>query len=148
MNSTLQYLSNTKKLTEYFLTKFQFNKNDKSKKISNEFYILLKALWNIKNTKNKPYSPESFKNAISEENPLFQGIQANDSRDLINFLLESMHVELNFEKNNNNISNILMANPHIQTNKNQMLDIYLKDFQNNNKSIISDLFYGTHETIL
>ena len=40
-----------------------------------------------------------------------------------------------------------MANPHIQTNKNQMLDIYLKDFQNNNKSIISDLFYGTHETI-
>ena len=58
-----------------------------------------------------------------------------------------MHVELNFEKNNNNISNILMANPHIQTNKNQMLDIYLKDFQNNNKSIISDLFYGTYETI-
>ena len=147
MNSTIQCLSNTKKLTEYFLTKFQYNKNDKSKKISNEFYILLKALWNVKNNKNKPYSPESFKNAIGEENPLFQGIQANDSRDLINFLLENIHVELNIENNNKNISNILMSNPHIQTNKKQMLEIYLKDFQNNNKSIISDLFYGTHENI-
>jgi len=147
MNSTIQCLSNTKKLAEYFLTKFQYNKNDKSKKISNEFYILLKALWNVKNNKNKPYSPESFKNAIGEENPLFQGIQANDIRDLINFLLENIHVELNIENNNKNISNILMSNPHIQTNKKQMLEIYLKDFQNNNKSIISDLFYGTHETI-
>ena len=144
MNSTLQCLSNTKKLTEYFFTKFHFDKNDKSKKISNEFYILLKALWNVKNTKNKSYSPESFKNAISEENPLFQGIQANDSRDLINFLLERIHVELNFAENNQNISNILMNNPHIQTNKSQMLDIFIKDFQNNNKSIISDLFYGVH----
>ena len=121
MNSTIQCLSNTKKLAEYFLTKFQYNKNDKSKKISNEFYILLKALWNVKNNKNKPYSPESFKNAIGEENPLFQGIQANDIRDLINFLLENIHVELNIENNNKNISNILMSNPHIQTNKKQML---------------------------
>ena len=147
MNSTLQCLSNTKKLTEYFFTKFKFNKDDNTKKISNEFYNLLKSLWNVKNTKNKPYSPESFKKAISEENELFKGIQANDSRDLINFLLEQIHTELNIQNNNQNQNNILGSNPHIQTNQKEMFNIFLTDFKNNYKSIISDLFYGIYETI-
>jgi ubiquitin C-terminal hydrolase len=34
------------------------------------------------------YCPKNFKNIISEYNPLFKGIQANDSKDLIIFLLE------------------------------------------------------------
>ena len=39
---------------------------------------------------------------MSKENPLFAGIQANDSKDLINFLLERFHQELNIIINNPN----------------------------------------------
>lgn len=40
------------------------------------------------------YSPDEFKKTISELNPLFQGVQANDSKDLVIFLLEVMNNEL------------------------------------------------------
>ena len=95
MNSTIQCLSNTKELTYYFLNKF--NPKDKNKIISNEFYEVLKCLWNQEKN-NKPYSPTHFKEVISKENPLFEGVQACDSKDLINFLLERMHQELNIKK--------------------------------------------------
>ena len=48
MNATLQCLSNTEKLTNYFLNKFFYIKEDNTKKISNEHYLLLKHLWNSK----------------------------------------------------------------------------------------------------
>ena len=56
MNSTIQCLSNSAKLTYNFLPKFKYDKNDNNKKISNEFYKVLKSLWNPSND-NKPYSP-------------------------------------------------------------------------------------------
>ena len=52
--------------------------------MSNEYYKVIKNLWNRQNN-NKSYSPDSFKNILSQENELFAGIAANDSKDLINF---------------------------------------------------------------
>ena len=92
MNATLQCLSNTDKLTTYFLDKFHYDKNDISKKISNNFYIVLHNLWE---SEKNYYKPNKFKKALSEENPLFSGVNANDSKDLLNFLLERLHLELN-----------------------------------------------------
>ena len=86
MNATLQCLSNTEELTKYFLTKFFYIKEDDTKKISNEYYLLLKNLWSNKG-KKKYYEPNNFKNVLSKENPLFSGVNANDSKDLLNFLL-------------------------------------------------------------
>ena len=147
MNSTIQCLSNTKELTYYFLNKF--NPKDKNKIISNEFYEVLKCLWNQEKN-NKPYSPTHFKEVISKENPLFEGVQACDSKDLINFLLERMHKELNIKineiDNDNDDSNNVMNNPEIQENKEKIYEIFIKDYKNNYNSIISDLFYGINET--
>ena len=95
--STLQCFSNTNKLTKYFLYEYQFEPNNKDKIMSNEFYKVIKNLWN-KNNNNSSYSPNDFKEKLSEENPLFTGIAANDSKDLINFLLERFHKELNIKK--------------------------------------------------
>ena len=50
MNATLQCLSNTEKLTNYFLQEFFYIKEDTTKKISNEYYKLLDNLWNSKET--------------------------------------------------------------------------------------------------
>ena len=92
MNATLQCLLNSKKLTEYFLNNFK--NDDPNKIIANEYYEVIMNLCNKENNK-KSYSPYSFKEKLSKQNPSFEGIAANDSKDLINFLLERLHQELN-----------------------------------------------------
>ena len=140
MNATLQCLSNTKKLTEYFLEDF---KNDNSNKImTNEYYKVIKNLWNRENN-NKSYSPNSFKEILSKENPLFAGIQANDSKDLINFLIERFHQELNIVNINQDDLSQMSTN---QMNELSMLNTFVLDFRQKFNSPISNLFYGILET--
>ena len=98
MNATLQSLSNVPQLTNFFLHKF--SPNDPKKRMSNEYYQVVKCLWS-KEYNGKSYAPHSFKNVLSQMNPLFQGVAANDSKDLINFLIETLHSELNEPKNKN-----------------------------------------------
>ena len=142
MNATLQALSNTNSLTEYFLNNSKFNPNNSNKKMANEYYKVLTNLWS-KTKKDGDYAPYDFKQALSEENPLFAGIQANDSKDLINFLLERFHQELNNPKPNNNDNNIINVN---QMDEMQTLNAFLSDYFNSNQSIITDCFYGILET--
>ena len=144
MNATLQALSNTDKFTTYFLTRYKFEPNNKNKKMSNEMYKVLINLWD-ENKKKGDYPPDDFKNSLSEENPLFAGIQANDSKDLINFLLERFHQEMNNpnpkeKKDNNNNSNVN------QMNEIETLNAFVEDYFSANKSIITDCFYGILET--
>ena len=144
MNASLQCLSNTKELTEFFLNNYK-DKNKKKHIITYEYYELIKNLWNEKNN-NKPYSPYSFKDVLSQENELFAGIQANDSKDLINFLIERMHQELNVvnpNKSNNNDDNM---NQLDQTNELEMLKTFIEEFHQKFNSPISNLFYGILET--
>ena len=142
MNATLQSLSNTDKLTNYFFTKFNYEPENKEKKISNEYYKLLINLHDVKKM-NKSYSPNDFKTILSQENQLFKGIQANDSKDLINFLIERLHRELNIIQTENNDNSNYNIN---QLNESEVLQFFLQDFKNNYRSIISDLFYGVLET--
>jgi len=143
MNSTLQCLSNTDKLTIFFLEKFKYDKNDDTKKISNQYYKLIHHLWD-KYTDKKDYAPKSFKQVLSELNPLFSGINANDSKDLLNFLLETLHRELNNppkeEKEDNNEDNNIN-----QFNEEVIKQNFFKEFAKRYRSIISDLFYFTFE---
>ena len=140
MNATLQCLSNTKKLTEYF--KKYANKRNNT--MSNEYHKLLLNLYD-KSKNNTPYSPYSFKEVLSKENNLFEGVNANDSKDLINFLLEKFHQELN-EVNIKNSSNSTIINQQIQTNEQMMLNLFLQEFKEKYNSPISNFFYGVMET--
>ena len=142
MNSTLQCLSNTKPLTNYFLNSY---KEDASKIMANEYHKLMMNLWERKNN-NKAYSPNSFKEVLSKENPLFAGIAANDSKDLVNFLLERFHQELNKKKQKNNREDNNNFNPNDQTNEINMLNTFVKEFKEQYDSPISNLFYGIMET--
>ena len=143
MNATLQCFSSVPQLTGFFLNKYNYDPNDKNKKMSNEYYKVVKNLWNIKRNK-KSYAPQEFKDVLSEENPLFAGINANDSKDLVNFLLERFHQELNFisDPNNNNI----MLDPNDQLFEYKMLNAFLDEMKCKFNSPISDLFYGIIET--
>ena len=147
MNATLQCLSNTTKLTVYFLKMFKYDINNKNKIMSNEYYNVVKNLWDKNNT-NRSFSPYSFKEKLGQENPLFLGIQANDSKDLINFLLERIHLELNEPRKdqNNNMKKSYVINQNDQLNESKMLNLFINEFKSKYNSIISNLFYGMIET--
>ena len=143
MNATLQSLSNTDKFTEYFLTKYKVDLNDNEKIMSNEMYKVLFNLWD-EDKKKGDYAPSDFKKVLSEQNPLFEGIQANDSKDLINFLLERFHQEMNEAKPDNN--NINLLDNVNQMNEMETLKAFFQEYFSANKSIITDCFYGIAET--
>ena len=139
MNATLQALSNTKDFTKYFLNDYNYNPKDTNKNMSNEFYKLLNLLWD-KNKRKGSFSPNDFKETLSKENPLFKGIQANDSKDLITFILEKLHSELN--QPDNSPINGYAEN---QFDERYTLNLFYQDYQRNYKSMISNLFYGVLE---
>ena len=145
MNATLQCFCHIEKFVNFF--KCNSFKNEKNN-LSSSFKILIENLWPKKfenlsiindNNKNNYYAPEEFKKKISIMNPLFDGIAANDSKDLVNFIIMTLHSELNKSKDiidNNN-------NPIIdQSNQKLVFNLFAQDFMAKNKSIISDLFYS------
>ena len=151
MNATLQCLAHIQRLTHYLLnseTKKKISSDKIKYKLTSAYLTVLENLWQNKNIKY--YSPNQFKDVISEMNSLFAGIQANDSKDLILFLLETMHNELNLEnKNINNINNQDNYLDDIQAQYNY--EMALKNFSNYFKekynSIISSLFYGMFNSL-
>ena len=141
MNSTLQCFSNIMTLRKILLNENIFNyikENKTTKKLSFEFTEVLNNLW--KDIKGSSYAPKNFKEIISEMNPLFKGIAANDPKDLILFLLETMHNELNQPQPEllQSIINVVPDPRDFNAVFNDFMNFYLSK----NKSIISDEFYG------
>ena len=146
MNATLQCLSQTKSLTNYFLNENNkdkiFSLNNKNKnQLSPIYFELIHKLWD--KDSNESFGPNDFMNKINELNPLFQKGQAGDSKDFIIFILERIHKELkspNSSNNNNSINESLN-----QYDKNNAFNYFFNEFQNE-CSIISDIFFGFIET--
>ena len=95
MNATLQCFCHIEKFVNYF----KYNKHLKQlvrknkKKLYSSFKLLVEKLWpdnyedpNLK----KSYPPEEYKIKISKMNPLFEGVAANDSKDLVNFIIMTL----------------------------------------------------------
>ena len=146
MNATIQCLAHIIKLTKYLLNERNINKivSDKNKyKLTNSYIEILNNIW-LNNSINY-YSPDNFKNIISEMNPLFAGIQANDSKDLVLFILETMHNELNEPKNKNQINEITIQN---QYDYETTFKLFKQYFIKNYNSIISNLFYGMYNSMI
>ena len=147
MNATLQCLCNIKNIVDYFKNNKRLNdivKNDKAnKKLCTSFKLLIDNLYPDSNQPKKDYyAPIDFKDKISGMNPLFVGIEANDAKDLVIFLLEHLHDELNnpsIEENKNQEITFLD-----QSNKALMFNDFKNNFTKNYRSIISDLFYAVN----
>ena len=141
-------------------------RNDKNKeKIYSSFKLLIEKLYpyDLSNNKNaliqgqnkitinyikslkRSYPPRDFKEKISKMNPLFEGIAANDAKDLVNFLIMTLHKELNKappEIIDANVGNIFQE----QLDKKFMFQKFSKNFIKHYKSVISDLFYAMNCT--
>ena len=159
MNATLQCLCNIEKLVSYFKyhqTIENYIQKHGNSTLTYSFKYLVENLWqspgnkyilpeyNGKNSNNKFFSPIRFKDKISTMNPLFKGAQANDAKDLVNFIIMTLHEELNKIKKSPDMNkNYQIIN---QTNHDLVLNYFIQNFSKENKSIISDLFYAMSGT--
>ena len=150
MNATLQCLSQTKALTNYFLNEKNRNKiinnnialkNKYELQLCPVYYELIQKLWEENGPKS--ISPNNFMNIIEKMNPLFKKGQAGDSKDFIIYILEQLHKELKkavSSANNNNVNK-----PLDQYNKYNAFMHFFEEFSKE-CSIISDIFFGFTET--
>mgnify|MGYP002869145660 CR=1 FL=1 len=110
-------------------------------KLFTVFGELIICLWNPRDS--SPLYPYIFKENLGKMNSLFQGPMPNDAKDLLTFILMQLHEELNHPNNiNNNFNQMNIPNANMQKDQKVMFNIFIKDFQNKNRSIISDLFFG------
>ena len=145
ISTVIQCLSNSKKLTDYFLYKYKYEAKNKNLEISNEIYKAFKYLWDYNNN-NNPFSLNDLK-AILSKNPLYLGEKTNDFKGFITFILDKMNKELNEKKGNEieDYNNIIKNNPRIQLDQEKLYEIFEKYYNNNYNSIVSKLFYGISE---
>ena len=140
MNATIQCLCHILKLKNYFINRQLVYQdiNGKLCPLTLEFYKIVNHLWKDSYKGRKYYTPTDFKNIISEMNPLFKGIVAYDPEDLILFLYETMHQEINKPnqyKPNNNYNN-------------DELQMFRNNFYSKNSSFLIKAFYFEQQSDL
>jgi ubiquitin C-terminal hydrolase len=141
MNSTLQCLTHIDSLVDYFKYDPQIEEvRQNNQNLTSSFKTLVDNLYPQNYLAINRYAPNDFKDKISVMNPLFQGIAANDAKDLVNFIIMTLHNELNKKdeipdenKDSQNLD---------QSNKEQSYLSFENEILREHKSIISDLFYG------
>ena len=156
MNATLQCLANIKPITDYLLNKKNYEFLYKNGILCNMTLhysqVLLGLFCNESN--NGYYSPKDFKDEIGEYNPLFKGVQANDSKDLIIFLLEILNNELvkihNKKRNiveNRNDNDSELYQKIDASNEKAVLDYFVKEFKKNYCSVIGQYLFGFNKSL-
>ena len=134
MNATIQCLCHILNIKKYFQNrKLVFDDiNNKKCPLTKEFYKLINNLWKNSYKGRKYFTPKDFKNIISQLNLLFQGIAANDSKDLIIFLYETMHNEINRPNHYEEVNSY---------NIDKDLLLFRNNYYSKNSSFIIETFY-------
>ena len=153
MNATLQCLANIKPITDYLLNPtryFYLYENMGMCNLTLKYVQVLIGLF-CNESRTGSYRPEDFKKTISEYNPLFEGVKANDSKDLIIFLLEILNKELNniHHKKHNSKGNENETYPKIDvSNENEVLKVFVDDYNKHYSSVIGNNLCGFQKSII
>ena len=158
MNSTLQCLIHVSELSIYFLDEYPKDKNFLSSKniniptkgnISKAYYEIIQEIERLSSTSirfsYRSFAPSDFKIILGKYNSQFSKYEANDSKDLILYLLQTFHEELNYFGDQKVPSNIPLPDPTLQSSVFNHFNI---TYQATNFSKISQLFYGTYENTI
>ena len=148
MNATLQCLIHIKELSEVLLSAFLFkyprdNLEYYTKhKLSNLYVDILSQVYfpKLHGNTSRSFAPYAFKNYISEINPLFQGVQANDAKDLLQCILENIHGELK------QAMQYFQEYEVDQRSEVLSFQYFLNYYISQNKSPINDFLYGIQKT--
>ena len=135
LNAVLQLLGNIGKLASYFLNESNQNDiNNNIKKLPLSFVISRLYIHLYPNRQiGEKYKPDSFMKILSYLNVVYKSTKRRNPNELIIFILNTLHNELNTLKNNNQ-----ELNPYI-FNKDNVIQSGVQNFQKCNKSIISDV---------
>mmetsp|Transcript_12708 Transcript_12708/g.27281 ORF Transcript_12708/g.27281 Transcript_12708/m.27281 type:complete len:218 (+) Transcript_12708:3-656(+) len=99
MNTSMQCLSNTICLTDYFLGYDWVSEiNDDNPLgyrggLARSFCRVLEQMWSNKG--GRALSPTEFKQQVARCNPMFEGYDQQDAQELLVFLLDGLHEDLN-----------------------------------------------------
>ncbi|XP_037103269.1 ubiquitin carboxyl-terminal hydrolase 8 isoform X1 [Syngnathus acus] len=103
MNSILQCLCNTPAMVEYFNNNFYLDDINRCNilghkgEVAEEFGVIVKALWT---GLYRCISPRDFKITIGKINDQFAGFDQQDSQELLLFLMDGLHEDLNKRADN------------------------------------------------
>jgi ubiquitin carboxyl-terminal hydrolase 8 len=151
MNSTLQCLCNIDKLVSYFKYNQKienFIQSHGNTTLTYSFKYLIENLWKSPGSKyilpkyneEHSFSPRDFKDKISSMNHSFEENNFHDPKDLLKFIIMTLHKELNKKTNNSDLSN---NNQKIdQTNHDMAFKFFVQNIIENFGSIISDIFFA------
>ena len=141
-----------KKFVDYFKLNHDSNNNLKSK--TSLTYLFKNIIEKIKTSESQ--SNPTIENIINKFTPDINKTITNlthifnasnnspvQPMDFVNFIIMTLHKELNKQKTDTTFIANNYDNNLDQTNENIMWNNFMKRFLNENKSIISDIFYGT-----
>uniref|UniRef100_A0A8D3DR35 ubiquitinyl hydrolase 1 n=1 Tax=Scophthalmus maximus TaxID=52904 RepID=A0A8D3DR35_SCOMX len=147
MNSALQCLSNTPPLTEYFLLSSYLeelnftNPLGMKGEIAEAYADVIKQMWS-----GRHYSvvPRVFKTKVGHFASQFLGYQQHDSQELLSFLLDGLHEDLNRVKNKEYIELRDADGRPDQV----MAEEAWRNHRRRNDSVIVDTFHGLFKSTL
>ena len=149
MNATIQCLAHIPELSEELIQIFLNNNNNNNnnyylhKNLTKEYTLFLINIFELNNNNindNGSYAPYNLKNIIGNQDSLFIGNEAQDAKDLLIFLIETMNTELN-----GGISPIYNDIVRLGIDTKDLLKIkqtFLNDFNSKNFSPFSKWLYG------
>lgn len=146
MNSAIQCLAHTPKLVDYFLGDYsrEINRDNPlgmDGEVALAFGDLLRKLWAPGAT---PLAPRLFKSKLAHFAPQFSGFNQHDSQELLAFLLDGLHEDLNRVK----------CKPYVEAKDaegrkdEEVADEYWRYHRARNDSIIVDTCQGQYKSTL
>ena len=148
MNSAIQCLSSVEELTKYFLLKKyleEINKTNKSGakgKIAEAYYSLISELWN---GNSRYINPWDFRQIFVSFVKQFAGYSQQDSDEMLTFVLDSLHEDLNRVKIKPYSE--LKEKSEKETEEEASLRWWKNHIEREN-SIIVDLFHGQFKSVV
>ncbi|XP_058499655.1 ubiquitin carboxyl-terminal hydrolase 11 [Solea solea] len=147
MNSALQCLSNTPPLTEYFLQSSYLeelnfaNPLGMKGEIAEAYADVIKQMWS-----GRHYSvvPRVFKTKVGHFASQFLGYQQHDSQELLSFLLDGLHEDLNRVKNKEYIE---LRDADGRPDQ-EVAEEAWRNHRRRNDSVIVDKFHGLFKSTL
>ena len=156
INAILQCFCQIEEFSSYFKYHSQVNDvmNDFSKEkrifLTSSFKILIEKLWpddmRSKESSQRHFSPTEFIQKIDDMSPIFKNNNSNNVQDFINFIIITLHEELNQKLNSNNTNPFFTDNMNNNDNFLNSFNTFYKEYEINFHSKISELFYAIQQT--
>jgi ubiquitin C-terminal hydrolase len=137
LNAVLQLLGNIKNLANYFLVpenQKMLNDNIKYKPLSFVIYRLFTHLYPKEENKGEIYKPDALKKMLGYLNVVYRTDKKRNPNELICFILDTLHKELNTKNPNNPKQTPDMSD------KDKFINVEITNFNNSNDSVISNSF--------